>query len=280
MAAQKIYANHFLLRRNWHLKYRLSETTIVGMDLIEIVVVLVAGVAAGTANVVAGAGSLLTFPILVAVGLPPLAANVTNDIGVVAGNLSGVVGVRDGLRRQRELLWTLVPRAVLGSLVGAALLLVFPSGAFGWVAPPLLLASSALTLAQPALARRVAHNGSYRRGALHRTIEATSVYGGYFGTGIGLVFMAALGIFVDDAPARLNAVKTVLQLVSNGVAGVVFALVAPVHWPVAAALAAGSLAGGRAGAWATQRISPGALRATIAVIGLGASLLLLVQQLA
>lgn len=250
------------------------------MDLTEIAVIVAVGVAAGTANVVAGAGSLLTFPILVAVGLPPLAANVTNDIGVVAGNVSGIVGVRDSLRRQHGLLWALVPRAVLGSLVGAALLLVFPSGAFAWVAPPLLLGSSALTLAQPALARRIAHDASYRRGALHRTIEATSVYGGYFGTGIGLVFMAALGIFVDEAPAQLNAVKTVLQLVSNGVAGIVFALVAPVHWPVAAALAAGTLVGGRAGAWTAERISPDALRATIATIGLGASVLLLIQQLA
>jgi hypothetical protein len=249
------------------------------MNLIEIAVVLAAGVVAGTANVVAGAGSLLTFPILVALGLPPLTANVTNDIGVVPGNLSGLVGVRERLRGQGGLLWALVPRAMLGSLAGAALLLVFPSGAFAWVAPPLLLASSALTLAQPALARRVAHNASSRRGALHRIVEATAVYGGYFGTGIGLVFMAVLGIFVDETPARLNAVKTALQLVSNGVAGVVFALVAPVHWSVAAALAAGTLGGGQAGAWAANRISPDALRATIAAIGVAAALWLLVQQI-
>jgi uncharacterized protein len=203
-------------------------TTIVDMDPIEIAVVLAAGITAGAANVVAGGGSLLTFPILVAVGLPPLAANVTNDIGVVAGNLSGVVGVREGLRGQRALLWALVPRAVFGSLVGAVLLLVFPGGAFAWIAPPLLFASSAVTLAQPALARRLTRTATDRRGALHRIIEATSVYGGYFGTGIGLVFIAALGIFVNETPARLNAVKTVLQLVSNGLAGIVFALAAPV----------------------------------------------------
>jgi uncharacterized membrane protein YfcA len=258
--------------KNRHLKYRFRHATIA--------LVLAGGVAAGTVNVVAGAGSLLTFPILVAVGLPPLAANVTNDIGVVPGNVSGVVGVRDGLRGQRRLLWGLVPRTVFGSLVGAGLLLVFPSGAFAWVAPPLLLASSALTLAQPALVRPVAHDAPNHRGTLHRIIETTSVYGGYFGAGAGLVFMAALGIFVDEPPARLNAVKTVLQLVSNGVAGVVFALAAPVHWPVATTLAAGTLAGGQVGAWAVRRVSPDALRATIATIGLCASLWLLAQRLA
>jgi uncharacterized protein len=249
------------------------------MDLVETIIVLAVGVAAGTVNVVAGAGSLLTFPILVAVGLPPLAANVTNDIGVVPGNVSGLVGVRAGLRGQRRLLRGIVPRAVLGSMAGAGLLLVFPSAAFYWVAPPLLLASSALTLAQPALARHVSHDASRRRGALDRTIEATSVYGGYFGTGAGLVFMATLAIFVDESPARLNAIKTVLQLISNGVAGVVFALVAPVHWPVAGALAAGTLAGGHVGARVVQRVSPDALRTAIAAVGVGASLWLLVQQL-
>jgi uncharacterized protein len=249
------------------------------MSLSEIAVVVAAGVVAGTANVVAGAGSLLTFPILVALGLPPLTANVTNDIGVVAGNVSGVVGVREELRGQRRLLWTLVPRAVLGSLAGAALLLVFPSGAFGWVAPPLLLASSVLTFAQPALAHRAKHSASSGPGGLHRLIEVTAVYGGYFGTGIGLVFMAVLGIFVDEAPVRLNAVKTVLQLVSNGVAGVVFAVIAPVHWSVAAALAAGTLGGGHAGAWAANRILPNALRTAITAIGVSAALWLLIEQI-
>jgi uncharacterized protein len=249
------------------------------MNPVELLVIAFAGVAAGAANVLAGAGSLLTYPILIAVGLPPLAANVTNDLGVIPGNVSGMLGVRDGLRGQGAMLRTLVPRAMVGSLLGAGLLLAVPGAAFGWIAPPLLLAASALTLAQPALVRRTAGATSASQHSLHRVVELTSVYGGYFGTGIGLLFMAALGIFVDETPARLNALKTVLQLISNGIAGVVFAVVAPVHWPPAAALAAGTLTGGQLGARAIRYVSPAALRTIVAVVGIAASAWLFIQQL-
>jgi uncharacterized membrane protein YfcA len=249
------------------------------MHPIEIVVIVAAGVVAGAANVLAGAGSLLTYPILVAVGLSPLAANVTNDLGIVPGNISGVIGVREGLRGQRRLLWTLVPRAAAGSLVGAALLLLVPAGAFGWVSPPLLLLASVLTLAQPAIVARTQSIDLGGTAPLRRTVELTSVYGGYFGTGIGLVFMAILGIFIDETPARLNSLKTVLQLVSNGIAGIVFAFVAPVHWPLAAALAAGTLIGGQLGARAIRHVSPAALRTTVAVVGILAAAWLFGQRL-
>ena len=246
---------------------------------LEIATIAAAGIVAGAVNVIAGAGSLLTYPILVAVGLPPLAANVTNDIGVVPGNLSGALAVRAQLRGQRAILWRLVPRAMAGSLLGAGLLLVAPSSAFGWVAPPLLLIASALTLAQPWLIRRGGADGSHSRGMLNRTIELTSVYGGYFGTGIGLVFMASLGIFVDETPARLNALKTVLQLISNGIAGIVFVFAAPVRWPLAAALALGTVTGGQFGARAISHVSPAALRTIVAVVGIAAATWLFARQL-
>jgi uncharacterized membrane protein YfcA len=248
------------------------------MDPASLAVVAVTGIGAGAINTIAGAGSLLTYPVLVAVGLPPLAANVTNDIGVVPGNISGAVGLRANLEGQRPLLRRLVPRVVVGSLVGAVLLLVAPASAFAWAAPPLLLVASALTLAQPALARR-SPPGSSRRRPLHAAVDAIAVYGGYFGTGIGLLFMATLGLFVDEDLHRLNAVKTILQLLANGLAGVLFALVAPVHWYAAAALAGGSLAGGQVGAWVAARIPAAPLRVVVAVIGLAAGLWLLARQL-
>lgn len=249
------------------------------MNAANIGLVAVVGVISGAANVLAGAGALLTYPILIAVGLPPVAANVTNDVGIIPGNLSGVVGLRRSLGGQHLLLRRLVPGAMLGSLVGAAVLLLIPGSAFAWIAPPALLAASLLTLAQPALARRSARHREGRH-TLAAAIIATSTYGGYFGTGIGLIFMGVLSVLVDDTPARLNAVKTVLQFVTNGLAGIVFALVAPVHWLMVAALAAGSLSGAQLGARLAGHLSAGALRAVIAVIGILASAVLLVQQAA
>jgi uncharacterized protein len=248
------------------------------MDAVDLTAVALTGVIAGAINTIAGAGSLLSYPILVALGLPPLAANVTNDIGVVPGNVSGAIGLRGDLRGQRPLLRRLVPRVIIGSIVGAVLLLVAPATAFAWAAPPLLLIASILTLAQPALIRRSPPDGSRRR-SFHAAIDGIAVYGGYFGTGIGLLFMATLGLFVDEEIHHLNAVKTVLQLLANGVAGVVFAFVAPVHWYVAAALAGGTVAGGQVGAWAAGRIPAGTLRSSVAVIGVVAGLWLLARQL-
>jgi uncharacterized membrane protein YfcA len=244
----------------------------------EMILIACVGVIAGVANTVAGAGSLLTYPILIACGLPPLAANVTNDIGIVPGNLSGALGLRDVLRDQRPLLRTLVPRAALGALLGAIVVLLAPGGAFGWVAPPLLLLASLLTLAQPALIRRTQQGSGEQRG-LHAAIDATSVYGGYFGTGIGLIYIATLGAFVNESATRLNAVKTVLQLTANGLAGVVFILVAPVHWPAAAALAVGTLGGGSLGARVSRHIPPALLRKLIASLGALAAVWLMSRQI-
>jgi uncharacterized membrane protein YfcA len=251
----------------------------VAVSALHIAIMAGAGVIAGMVNVLAGAGSLLTYPILVALGLSPLAANVTNDLGVVPGNFSGMVGVREDLRGQRALLWTLVPRSMAGSLIGAGLLLILPSHAFNWVAPPLLLLASGLTLAQPVLIRRARAAKLTSAGVFHRAIELNSVYGGYFGTGIGLIFIATLGIFVDETPARLNALKTVLQLISNAIAGVVFVFAAPVNWPLAAALATGTIVGGTLGARAVQYVSPSGLRTIVAVVGVAASAWLFARQL-
>lgn len=245
--------------------------------MVPMTVVAATGFVAGAVNTIAGAGSLLTYPVLVGLGLSPLAANVTNDIGVIPGNMSGAFGLRTSLRGQAPLLRELIPRVVVGSLLGAGLLLLAPASAFAWAAPPLLLLASALTLAQPWLARRSPPESGHRR-RFHLAIEAISLYGGYFGTGIGLLFMATLGLFVNRSTHRLNAIKTILQLLSNALAGVVFAFLAPVHWTIAAFLAGGGIVGGQAGAWLAGRIPAGALRAIVAVIGIGAGAWLLARQ--
>jgi uncharacterized protein len=247
-----------------------------GVDASIIAVIAVTGLISGATNAVAGAGSLLTYPLLVACGLPPVVANVSNDLGIVPGNVTGALGLREDLAGQRALLRAVVPRAIVGSVIGAAALLLAPGAAFEWIAPPLLLASSFATLAQPRLVQR---RGQPRRG-MRAAVDVTSLYGGYFGTGIGLLYMATLGLFVDETAPRLNAVKSVLQLTANGLAGVVFALVGPVDWKVVAALAIGSLAGGRLGARAAKKIPSATLRRTVAVIGILAAAWLLAHQIA
>jgi uncharacterized membrane protein YfcA len=251
------------------------------MGATDLTLIAAVGLLAGIVNVVAGAGSLLSYPVLLAVGLPPFAADITNDLGVVPGNLSGVIGLWDSLGGQRGLLLSLVPGAAVSSLLGAALLLLLPGAAFTWVAPPLLLIASALTLCQPWL---IAHTAR-RRGrspsrAMNAAISLTALYGGYFGTCIGLMFMATLGAFIDDQPARLNALKTVLQLVSNGFAAVLFALLTPIHWTAVAAMATGALLGGRLGAGVARHLPGSTTRILIATIGIAASIWLTWQRIA
>jgi uncharacterized protein len=248
------------------------------MTPMELAAVAVAGVAAGAVNTIAGAGSLLTFPVLIAVGLPPLSANVTNDIGVIPGNASGAVGFRHELSGQAPRLARLLPIAAVGSLAGAVMLLAFSARTFEIVAPVLLLVASGVTAGQPALARWVQRSHHQGHGPLRLVILAIAVYGGYFGTGIGVLFFAALGVFIDDTAARLNATKQMLALVSNGVAGILFAFVAPVYWGAAAALAVGSALGGPIGARLSRRISAPALRAVVCTVGVAAAVYLAAKQ--
>jgi uncharacterized membrane protein YfcA len=241
-------------------------------------VVIAAGVVAGAVNSVAGGGSLLSFPALLAIGLDPLSANVTNTVGLVAGQVGGVRGYRRELAGQgRRLLRLAVPMGA-GSLAGAVLLLTTPVAVFRALVPWLIIVACLALLVQPRIQALIgAHRGDHSL-PLAAGLVLTGVYGGYFGAALGVLLLAVLAVFIDDSLHRLNAAKVALSGLVNAVAAISFALLGPVHWGHAAALAAGSLAGGLGGAEAGRLLPATWLRTGVAVAGMAVALVLIVRS--
>ncbi|CAM2988023.1 sulfite exporter TauE/SafE family protein [Saccharomonospora xinjiangensis] len=254
------------------------------------VVITVAGVWAGMINAVVGSGTLVTFPVLVALGYPPVTATTSNAIGLAPGSISGAVGYRHELRGQRARLLRFTPASLIGALCGAVLLLSLPADAFETVVPALVGLAVVLVIVQPKVSSWVLRRREERAQA--GTAEAAyggwlvlglifliGVYGGYFTAAQGVMLMAVMGMLLNETLQRLNAVKNVLSAVVNVVAGTVYAFVAPVNWIVVALLAVGSVAGGLLGAKVGRRLSPTALRAVIVIVGLAAMVQLILRQL-
>lgn len=233
------------------------------------VAVLAAGIAAGTINAIVGSGSLITFPTLLAVGLPPITANVSNNIGLVPGGVTGVLGYRAELEGQRGRLARLAPASVLGSLLGGLLLLNLPEQAFTTVVTVLIGLSCVMVLIQPRLSRwlsdrpRRAHGGPW----LLLGVFAAGVYGGYFGAAQGVLLVGLLGIFLDEHLQRVNAAKNALTLLVNATAAVLYILVAKVDWRAVALVALGSMVGGYLGARLGRRLPAPILRGVIVCVG-------------
>jgi uncharacterized membrane protein YfcA len=243
------------------------------VTFLQMVVVLLAGMAAGTINVVVGSGTLITFPILLAFGVPPVTANVSNTIGLVPGVASGVVGYRRELRGQRARAIRLGSASVAGGIVGAVLLLSLPAAAFSAIVPALILVGLLLVVLQPRISAWVdaRHEGARREFGpwwVWPSVFGTGVYGGYFGAAQGVILMGLLGIGIADRLQRLNGLKNVLAGLVNGIAGVIFVFVADVDWTVVALIAAGSIVGGQLGATVGRRLSPTVLRVVIVIVGL------------
>jgi hypothetical protein len=239
----------------------------------EAVAILAAGTAAGGVNAVVGSGSLITFPTLLAFGFPPVVANVSNNVGLVPGNLSGGFGYRRELEGQRSRLIRLGAAAAAGAVIGAVALLSLPPGAFRLVVPVLILISCALVLVQPWLAawikrRRDSERGDRASPLLSAGVCLSGVYGGYFGAAQGVLVIGLLGSFLDETLQRVNGAKNILVAMVNGTAAVVFILLAHVSWAAVALIAVGSTAGGLLGARFGRRLPPTALRLFVAVIGI------------
>ncbi len=236
--------------------------------------VALAGVAAGTINTVVGSGTLITFPTLLAVGLPPVTANVTNTIGLVPGSVSGAIGYRRELRGQRGRLLRLASASLVGGVIGAVLLLALPAAAFNAIVPVLILLGCVLVLLQPTISRKVAARAEHRGGVPEHgalwvwvLVMLTGVYGGYFGAAQGVLLMAIMGIGIQDSLQRLNGTKNVLAGLVNAVAAVIFIAVAEVDWLIAGLIAVGSVVGGQIGATVGRRLPPLALRMVIVTVG-------------
>lgn len=242
------------------------------LSLFDAAALVVAGLLAGLVNAIVGSGSLLTFPTLLAIGYPPVVANVTNTVGLVLGNLSGVVGYRRELAGQRPRILELAGFAAAGGVLGAILLLALPQSVFRHVVPVLILIAVVLVIVQPRLSTYMArHRGkSGSSWALRGAVTATSVYGGYFGAAMGVIYIAVLSVFIEDDLQRMNALKNVISSIVNGVAAVVFVFFAHVEWPAVALLAASSIVGGQLGALIGRRLPDAVLRVAIVIAGLAA----------
>ncbi|HEX7743861.1 MAG TPA: sulfite exporter TauE/SafE family protein [Micromonosporaceae bacterium] len=253
------------------------------MDLPDALLLLGAGLGAGTVNAVAGGGSLITFPALIAIGLAPVPANVSNSIAVCPGYLSSVAGSWRDLPPRRGLL-SLVPTAVLGTAAGCALLLATPARAFELVVPFLVLGATAVLAFQDQLRRLVGHprDLSHRRRtlALQAMVALGSVYGGYFGAALGVMLVAGLALVLDATLARVSAIKNFLSAVVGLTTVSIFALFGPVNWAAVAVLVPATITGGYAGARLVRRLPSAALRAMIVGFGTVIGLLLLYRALA
>ena len=248
------------------------------MDIWEAIALLGAGVAAGAINAVVGSGTLITFPTLLAFGYSPVLANVSNNVGLVPGSVSGAWAYRRELAGQRSRVMRLAGASVTGGVIGAIALLVLPESAFDAIVPVLILLAVTLVILQPWLSKLVAkREGAPAHGGVAAIVAVglCGIYGGYFGAAQGVLLMAFLGILLDEQMQRLNAVKNVLAGLVNAVAAVVFVFSTEVAWGAAAMIAIGSTAGGQLGGMYGRRLPPVALRGISVVVGTVAALRLL-----
>ncbi|MER7164746.1 sulfite exporter TauE/SafE family protein [Micromonospora sp. NPDC000207] len=252
------------------------------MDLLDAGLLVVAGLAAGMVNAVAGGGSLISFPAMIAIGVPPVAANMSNSMAVAPGYLAAVVGSRVDLPDRREWL-PLLPTATVGTLGGCLLLLGTPARAFEMVVPFLVLAATAVLAFQDPLRRLVGHPrdlGPRRRTlTVHLMVAVGCVYGGYFGAALGFMLVAGLALVMDATLARLSALKNLLSLVVGVMTIAVFGLFGPVNWAAVALVAPAALTGGYLGARLARRLPAAFLKAVIVIFGTSIGLYLLFRSL-
>lgn len=244
-------------------------------DWFELALLVVVGFLSGAVNAVAGGGSLLVFPALLATGMPPLVANVTNSVAQGPGFVGAAVSQRDDLTGSSRRLWTTSVAAGVGSAVGCALLMVLPGEVFDAVVPALVGLSAVLMAFQNTIRKWL---GSPAEGAPDRTVLLTvgiflaSIYGGYFGGARSVILIAILVLAATDSMRRLNALKSWLGMIGSAATLVVYALIAPVDWVAVAMLVPTTVIGGYAGGKLAQRLPSALLRYLVVVIAAGVAI--------
>jgi uncharacterized membrane protein YfcA len=246
------------------------------------IVLGVAGFLGGTVNSVAGGGSLISFPALLAVGYPGVTANMTNTVALWPGYVGSSVAYRRELEGQRSRAMVLAATCIVGGVAGSVLLLTTPATVFKRAVPWLILLACALFALQPlasrALARGQAQSKEHRSPALHVAVLLAAIYGAYFGAGLGIVLLAMLGLAIPESLQKLNGLKQVLSVVINSVAVVAYGVFGSVAWTAVAIMAVASLLGGRLGGGFARRLSPILLRVLVLGFGITVGCILLARQ--
>lgn len=243
------------------------------MDVYNLLFAFGAALAAGFVNAVAGGGTLISFPVLIAIGIPPVAANITNTIALCPGYFGGVMAQRKDLLSQKHRLLMMLPVGIAGGIAGGLLLLNTSENSFRILIPYLILLSALLLAFQPVLKKIV--EVRLQKSMHHNTKSAlvlfviflAAIYGGYFGAGLGVILLAVLGLLIDDSLVRLNALKQAISLSVNVSAAVYFCFSDLVNWPIVAVMFFGSVAGGAIGGRTATFIRPAVLRWAVVAIG-------------
>jgi hypothetical protein len=250
---------------------------------LDFVLIALAAMAAGLVNALAGGGTLISFPMLTFVGLPAVAANVTNTVALVPGYLGATFAQSKDLRGQTRRLWWAVPAGIIGGIAGGLLLLNTGEKVFRQLIPFLILAASALLAVQDPvrrwLQRRAAQAGTkpLAEGWAALPVGLAAVYGGYFGAGLSVIVLAVLGLTLEDNLTRLNALKQAVAFSTNIAAAILFVFSGQVVWPAALVMMVGALIGGALGGRLAGRIKPATLRGVVVVIGVVVAVVYLIR---
>jgi len=257
--------------------------TMTAMSVLQYILVGIAAVAGGLVNALAGGGTLITFPMLTAIGIPAVAANVTNTVALCPGYLGATIAQANDLRGQTRRLWWLLPAGAVGGIIGGILLLNTGEQVFRALVPFLILLAAGLLAVQDPVRRWLSHRAEQAGQTTSREtltivpIGAAAVYGGYFGAGLSVMVLAVLGLVLEDTLTRLNGLKQAISLSVNITTAVFFVFSGQVVWPVALVMAAGALAGGVLGGRLAGLIQPGTLRRIVVVIGVVVAMIYLVR---